>query len=91
LRLNFELFSKFQGILFSKLGIKGYAEKALHNDSISVNEKSMFTNRTVGDLLFNGFELSTFEQIESLMPSLKLNPWSISDGVSDFYRKRFIG
>jgi hypothetical protein len=42
----------------------------------------MFTKRTVGELLFDGFSLSLFEKIESDIPFFKLNPWSISDGVS---------
>ncbi len=42
----------------------------------------MFTKRTVGELLFDGFNLRLFEQIESDLPFFKLNPWSVSDGVS---------
>jgi hypothetical protein len=68
-----------------------FAESALNDSSISANEKSIFTKRTVGELLFDGFNLSVFKQIESFKSTLKLNPFSIADGVSDFYIKRFIG
>ncbi len=73
------------------MGIGSIAVKALSNSSITDNEKSIFTKRTVGELLFDGFNLSVFKQLESYISTLKLNPFSIADGVSDFYRKRFIG
>jgi hypothetical protein len=66
--------------------VRTIAVKALSNRTISDNEKSLFTNRTVGELLFEGFNLKLFEQIENLAKSLnitiKLNPFSIYEGVS---------
>jgi hypothetical protein len=66
--------------------VRSIAVKALSNTTISDNEKSLFTNRTVGELLFEGFNLKLFEQIENLAKSLnipiKLNPFSIYEGVS---------
>jgi hypothetical protein len=66
--------------------VRSIAVKALSDKTISDNEKSLFTNRTVGELLFEGFNLKLFEQIENLAKSLnitiKLNPFSIYEGVS---------
>jgi histone deacetylase complex regulatory component SIN3 len=67
----------------------------LNTSDIETNEKSVFTKRTIGQLLFDGFPIKIFEKIEEFIEDthkfapfiklIKLNPFRISDKVSHMH------
>jgi hypothetical protein len=63
----------------------------LNTSDADTNEKSVFTKRTVGELLFDGFHLKTLKEIEEMQNTfypnfkIKYDPFRISDKVSHMH------
>ncbi len=90
------LISQKQGILFNRIQlVRSKASDILNTSDIETNEKSVFTKRTIGQLLFDGFPIKIFEKIEEFIEDthkfapfiklIKLNPFRISDKVSHMH------
>ena len=52
----------------------------LYKDELDENEKSLFTTRTVGELLFDGINMQLFDLLQPFVPEgsgIELKPFSL--------------